>query len=401
MAILQRVREALSQRPRLFCGLVVVGLGTAILGLNAPQAAAQSDAFEDREYVSLEGTHNDVQFVAGKTVHVTAAVSDDVFAAGRDVTFDGATIRNAIVAGYDIEQRGGSAEDLIAIGANINIAGDVADDVVAIARYLRIAQGGSVGGDVRVAAETIDMEGTISGGMRAAARRITIAGKIDGKADLLAERIVIGPNAVISGDLIYRSKDRPEIAAGATIGGEVRHIEIDIPDLTRIGLAVLGIGILIALAWALATLILIIVIQLVFAALVTNATDRLEDHPWSSLGRGIVMLLVGGALAALFYASILGIPLGGAMTMVIALASLLGLVTVSYCIGLWIRRRFRQSTYISGAGRVGWTIIGAVLLGLIGIIPFVGGVVVGLAVAAGVGAATAELWGRLRAPGPA
>lgn len=398
MAILQRAREALSRRSR-FLGGLVVGLGVVLLGLDAPHATAQSDASKDREYVSLEGSHDDVQFVAGKTVNVTATVSDDVFAAGRDVTFDGATIRNAIVAGYDIEQRGGSAEDLIAVGANIKIAGDVADDVVAIARHLRIAQGGSVGGDIRVAAETIEVEGTISGGMRAAARRVTIAGKIDGKVDLLAERIVIGPNAVISGDLIYRSKDRPEIAEGATIGGEVRHVEIDIPNLTQIGLAALGIGILIVLAWALATLILIVVIQLVFAAFVTNATDRLQDQPWSSLGRGIVLLLIGGALAALFYASILGIPLGGAMTMVIALASLLGLVTVSYCIGLWMRSWFRQSTYVSGAGRVGWTILGAVLLGLIGVIPFVGGVIAGLAVAAGVGAIMAELWGRLRAPG--
>jgi hypothetical protein len=129
----------------------------------------------------------------------------------------------------------------------------------------------------------------------------------------------------------------------------------------------------------------------------TDATDRLQDHPWSNLGRGVVLLLIGGALAALFYVSNLGIPLGGAITVAIAVGSLLGLVTVSYCIGLFIRSRFKTSTYVSGGGRIGWTILGAVTLGIVGLIPVVGGVVVGLAIAAGVGAALAELWKRLRA----
>jgi len=330
-------------------------------------------------------------------VRVTATVSDDVFAAGRDVIFDAATVRNAIVAGYDIEQRGGTVADMIAAAANINIAGRVEDDIVAVARSIRFAADASVGGDARVAAATIDMDGEITGSMRAAAQRITIAGKIDGKADLLAERIVIGPNAVISGDLIYRSGNRPEIATGATIGGEVRQVKIDMPDLAEIGLAILGLGILIALAWAVAMLVLIVVIQLVFPAFMTDATDRLQDHPWSNLGRGVVLLLVGGALAALFYASILGIPLGGAVTAAIAVGTILGLVTVSYCIGFFIRSRFKTSTYVSGGGRIGWTILGAVILGIVGLVPFVGGIVVGLAVAAGVGAALAELWVRLRA----
>jgi len=88
---------------------------------------------------------------------------------------------------------------------------------------------------------------------------------------------------------------------------------------------------------------------------------------------------------------------GGAVTVAIAVGSLLGLATISYCIGFFVRSRFKTSTYVSGGGRIGRTIIGAVILGIVGLIPFLGGIVVGLAVAAGVGAALAELWVRLRA----
>ncbi len=396
MRTFERLRDVLAAWRPFVATVAVVALGTTIAALDIPVASAQSDD-GDSERVTLAGSHDDVQFLVGKSVKITATVSDDVFAAGRDVTFDAASVRNAIVGGYDVELRGGTVADLIAVGANINISGDVQDDLVAAARSLRLSSAGTVAGDVRVAAETAEIEGTVTGNVRAAARRVTIAGSVGGKVDLLAERVVIGPNARIAGDLIYRSREAPEIADGAVITGEVRRVELPIPDLKRIGLAILGIGIAIALAWAMATLLLIVIIQLAFPAFMTEATDRLRERPWANLGRGVALLLVSGALAGLFYASILGIPLGGALSMAIAIGSLLGLATTSYCIGLLIRGRLKDSTYVGGGARVGWAILGAVILGLVGLIPLLGAIIVGLAVAAGVGAAMAELWTRLRA----
>ena len=48
------------------------------------------------------------------------------------------------------------------------------------------------------------------------------------------------------------------------------------------------------------------------------------------------------------------------------------------------------------AGRVGWVMAGAIILRVVSLIPFVGGIVAGLAISAGFGGA-AELWKRLRA----
>ena len=85
----------------------VLMLGLFVAGVFAQHAFGQSGNLE-RENVTLEGSHTDMQFLAGRSVRVTAAVADDVFAAGRDVTFDGATAANAIVAGYDVGLRGGT-----------------------------------------------------------------------------------------------------------------------------------------------------------------------------------------------------------------------------------------------------------------------------------------------------
>ena len=374
--------------------LSVFLLGLFLVGVFTPQSLGQSGDSE-RENVTLEGSHSDMQFLAGRSVRVSADVADDVFAAGRDVTFDGAKAENAIIAGYDVDLRGGTVADMITAASTINIAGTIEDDLVAAARSMRIASAGAIGGDARLAAETIDMEGSIGGSLRAAARRITVAGRIDGKADFLAERIVITPGASIAGDLIYRSETEPEIADGATIEGEVRRVEIDTPDVASVGYAMLRVGLLLMLAWSIAVLLLVAVVQLAVPGLISDAADRLRDHPWSNLGRGIAGLLLAVVLAGLLFASIFGIPLGLALTMTVAILALLGLVAVSYGIGLFIARR-RGTGDLQLGGRIGWAIAGAIILGVIALIPLVGGLVLALAVAAGVGAASAEIWKRLR-----
>ncbi len=376
-------------------GLIVLLVTIVLAGVHAPQASGQSSEGE-RESVTLEGSHTDIQFLAARTVLIKAKVADDVFAAGRDVTFESATVKNAVVAGYDVEFRSGNATDMIAAAANLKISGAIEDDLVAAARSMRITSQGTIGGDARLAAETIDLEGRISGSVRAAARRITISGEIAGKADLLAERIVIAPGANIAGDLIYRSGAKPEIAEGATIGGEIRRVEVDMPDPRSFARAIVGIGLLIVFSWALAMLLLIAVVQLVFPNFISDAAGDLQDHPWSNLGFGVAIHLLAVVLGGLFFASIVGIPIGAALTMATAVVWLLGLVTVSACIGLFVRGRLRRPVDIRPLGRIGWAIAGAIILGLIALVPFVGVVVVGLAVAAGFGAAAAELWGRLR-----
>lgn len=384
-------------RRALLKGLVALVLVMFLSCIPVPEISAEPEGFE-RENVTLEGSYTDMQFLAGQSVRISADVADDVFAAGRDVTFDSATVKNAIVAGYDVELRSGKVSDMIAAAANVKIAGTIEDDVVAAARSIRVSSGGMIGGDARFASETIDMEGRIGGNMRAAAARITITGTISGKADFLAERIVIASSAVIAGDLIYRSDEEPEIAEGAKIGGKVRRIEIDKSNLSAIGFSILGIGMFIALSWTVATFLLIIIVQLAFPGLMAAAAGQLQTNLWSHLGRGIAGLLLTVAVTGFLFASILAIPIGVALLFGIALVWLLGLVVVSNYIGLLIRRVRRASPAdIQLAGRIGWAIAGAIVLGIVTLIPFVGGTVAGLAIAGGFGAVAAELWKRLRA----
>ncbi len=367
----------------------------ALFSLFATAAVGQH--LRDGRNVVLEGDLTGVQFTGGETVLVKANIADDLFAAGRFVTLDGATAGNTYLAAYEVDQRSGSVGDLVAIAHTVILSGSVEDDLLSAARVIRIASAATIGGDARLAAESMDIEGKISGNLRVAAKSVTISGEITGTVDLLAQKIVIGPNAVINGDVTYRSEAEPEIAEGAKIVGSVTKVESNLPEMRSIVGAIIGVVIGLLIGWVVAFLVLTAVLAWAFVGYFSIAANRLVDRPWASLGIGIAILIVGAVLSLLLFISIVGIPLGVALFVAIGIVKLFGSVTVSACVGLYLRGLLRRSAPPpSTAGRTGWTVIGAVILGLVMLIPFVGVVISGLAVVAGAGAASVEAWRRLR-----
>ena len=57
--------------------------------------------------------------------------------------------------------------------------------------------------------------------LKVAGQSVMVSGEVGGDAVLAAEEIQIGPGAIIRGDLIWDSETEPEIAASATIEGEI------------------------------------------------------------------------------------------------------------------------------------------------------------------------------------
>ncbi len=109
------------KRPRLARGAPrpAAALALCVLMSSASIGAVQAQtdpipALADRENVVLSTDNDDMQFLAGRTVTVTARVPDDIFAAGRDIVFQDAAAGTAIVAGATVTLNGGTTADLIA-----------------------------------------------------------------------------------------------------------------------------------------------------------------------------------------------------------------------------------------------------------------------------------------------
>jgi hypothetical protein len=369
------------------------------------RAVAQVSAGHE---VTIKGEHAKQQFAAGYRVHIGANVADDVFAVGREVTIEGARAHGIYAAGDTIVVKDSTLHDLFAGGHGIEIHGMIEDDaVVAVCPVclwgsgrLLLGPTGRIGDEARLMAGTLEIQGTIGGDLTAFARRIVISGTVAGTADLRAKEIVIASGARLGGELVARSPKKPEIAADATIAGPVREIdtEVNIPDPEDLPRMIAWIAVAAAVVLLLGAFLLGVLAQLAVPGPLSRGAARLRTELWGSIGRGLAWLLLVPAIAALLFASLIGIPAGVILMATFVVLLALASITAAYAIGLWVRNRKAATAPEPGTGgRIGWTLLGILILLVAWAVPFVGWVFALLALVGGLGAVTTGLWQYRRA----
>jgi drug/metabolite transporter superfamily protein YnfA len=384
--------------------IILIVLGTTWF----PRAASQSQIKTGRT-VELTGQHSDQQFVAGDNILITANISDDLFAAGREVTLDGARAHSLVTGARKLILKNSEIHDLLAGGMDVEILGKIEDDaIVGVCPICPIGTGNllvgkdaRIGHDARFASGSLEIQGDIAGNLRAAARRMVISGDIGGKADLKAKEIVIADGARLGGELIARSPTKPQISPGATVAGPIREIEtkVDIPEPGDFVKALLAISIAAAIAFSIGILVLGALSQLVLPEVLQTSVSYLRHEPWARIGYGLALALLIPATAALLIATIIGAPAGLVVLAAYIVVAALALITSGYAIGLWLRdRRSAAIATPSTGGRIGWTILGLIVLFLAGVVPFAGWAFVVLAFLGGLGSIARSVWERLKEP---
>lgn len=334
-------------------------------------ADAGAADFSAGDEVEVSGAHDDMVMAAGGRVRVNAQVRDDLFIAGGKITVTDTEADHLITAGGRLSLTGISVRDVIAAGGNLTLgAVRVADDVVISGGRVEIDTRSEVSGSTVVAGGEVELAGTFVGDVTAAGGTVRLDGHIGGNADLSARRLVIGPAAQIYGDLVHRAK-KVEISPQARITGTVTARPYE-DRLTRRDLfyRLIGVGVLAALAFIAGGIVLSAVLAGVLPGFMeaTNATLRARALP--SLGTG-VLWAVGAPLAvAIFMVLVIGIPLGLFLLGVFALTFPLSGAVVSHFVGRMIRGRGREAP--GTGGRVLWTLLGALIIALLGFVPILG-----------------------------
>ena len=379
-----------------------------LLGVTWLSRAAGDSRVVTGRSVELTGTHVDQQFISGDQVRISAQVADDIFAAGREVTLDGAKAHSLVVGARRLVMRSSTIHDLISGGLDVEIAGVIEDDaVIGVcpicpwgSGHVLIGKEAKIGHDARIASGTLEIQGAIAGNLRASARRIVISGSVGGKADLKAKEIVIASGARLGGEVIARSPTKPQISAEATIIGPVREIatKVDIPDASQIGKGLAKFAIAVALAFGLGVLVLGGLLQLALPQFLASNVAQLRAEPWPNLGYGLAWALLVPAVAASLFATVIGAPTAFVIMAVFVVLSALAMVTAGSSIGTWLRER-RPGAGVSPAvgARIGWTMLGLLLLLVVAAVPFVGWILAVLLWLASLGAVTRGIVDRFSA----
>jgi hypothetical protein len=366
---------------RTFLPLVPV---LAALVLAAPPAAAQEDdrlVFGGDAWLAgdtvaaAEATEGDL-FIAGATVSAAAPVGGAAHMAGRRVTLSAPVEGNLYAAGQTVTSAGTVAGNASLAGFAVMVEAEVSGNLRAAGNTVTLAA--PVGGSALIGAETVDLEAAIAGDLRVA-----------------AEDIGFGPGAAIGGTLTLYSDsltaaDIPDsaIPADRVTVEPARQWDGPFDDgmAREMGRRAIWGG-LAAFLWGVLT---VTVAAALLAALAPRGLAamraRILGRPWASLGFGFLAMsaaIGSGILLAITGIGLLLAPAGLALTLALWFA---GYVIGAYAVGagLWIAIRSDAPDTVLERALAGG--LGAVTVGLIALIPFLGWLFAILVMLAGAGA---------------
>lgn len=325
-------------------------------------------------------------------------------ALGSEVGFTG-------MAGTVVIDEGQTTDEITGMAGTIVVRGTVTGDISGLAGDVVIAETGTVQGDVSVATGSLRIAGTVGGNVAAGAGNVVleeggtvggdfsvgagnvdIAGTIEGDATIGAETIVLGPSTVIAGELRYDADliQQP----GSTVQGPV-VLDRDIGG---------GFG---PAGWAqpswrfpayldtvygfFANLILGAILLLVFPGFSRRVAETASGSPARSGGIGFLLLLgIPIALVALVI-TIIGIPLAILGIFVYLFAIWIGVVYGEYAVGHWLLGR--SSDVVN---RWYALLLGLLVFAVLGLVPYLGGLLIFLVLLVGLGALASSMRGAYR-----
>ena len=382
---------------RLWAALrAAVVLGVAAVAMPASALDAQHGK-GDNSSVEVTGAKTDMTFAAAHNVHVAATSSDDVFVAGHDIRFDGGSADHAFAAGQNVTVSGDNARAFLTAGHDVTFeSGSAANDVIAFGQNVNLNTGFKAGGSVVAFGKEVHVQAPIGRELVAFGNEVTIDSAITGNVRAEGRHIVIGPNAKIGGDLSYRASDKIEISPQATVTGKKVVLPPEKNGVTWGGhhnTIHMGQGmhhrILHDVMGGLGFVVLCLVMTAAFPLLMARAGGMLTRNPLMAAVWGLMVLIVGPVLSIIAMITIIGLTLGFVMWALIWAALLMGFAGAAAGVAS-LAGRFKADGAPALGSQLLWTLLGAVVVSVLGALPFVGFWVWLLACVFGTGAVAAQ-----------
>jgi len=281
---------------------------------------------------------------SGETVSIDVPVEDDVFAAGSIVNI------NAPV------------DSVVAAGGTLNINAPVKGDVFAAGGQVYINS--DVGGKLVVAGGNVNLGGKIGTNLVAAGGQVNILpGKTIGRDALIAGRSVFNAGQ-INGTLTVSSRQFNDTGSAGKVN--FYKVEDHKEDRAKSEEMISIFGLLTILGYFILGLILVRYLPGIFMAV-----DReIRSSPVLKTAVGFVLMIATFIAMLLVAITVVGIPIALIGALLFASALMLTGTFVSYSLGKWIGEHLKLKY-----GNLVLFVIGFVILNIMFLLPFVGGLV--------------------------
>ncbi len=297
---------------------------------------------------------------------------------------EGRTGGGVLAAGSTVTLAGDVVRSVRALGRTVVLRASVGSDAVLAGESVVIEQAARIGRDLVAAGATVRVSGAVSRNAWLAGGRVVIGGPVHGDVEVQANHLVVLSSARIGGRLRYATESPVEIQSGARAAGGIVQIPTVRPR-PRPGPS----------PWRIVEGIWLLVLGLVIVTALPTAGSRVVNEirtrfGWSLLA-GFVLLCVAPVAMAVLLVTVVGVPLSGALFLLVALTLYPAQVFVSAWLGDAVLRVARPRS--GQTPSVYWAlVVGTAALILLFAIPLIGWVVRLLAVLAGFGALWAVTW---------
>lgn len=336
-------------------------------------------------YVGPNQIVNDNLYATGGIVDIEGTVRGDVFAIGATVTVPGSVTGDLNATGGLLTMSGKIGGNVRTASAVATINGTVGGGVTVSGGTLSIGPRAQIAQDVLILGSSATVDGALGHDLRAFANDLTIGGTIGGNVRANVSTLRLTKGAHVGGNLVYTSAQEAQIAPGATVRGTVerrepRAVGTESPPAAMIWQ--------LAFTWP-ATEVGVLILGLVYVLLFPFFSHRtigaIRRSPWTSLLLGFVLLVDVPVAALVLF--IIGLSIGGwwlgpMLLALYGITLLLGYITAALFIGSYLFSLTGRSNVPLAA----FLLIGLIVLTVLGLLPYVGGLVGFAATLFGLGA---------------
>lgn len=372
---------------RLVSAAALGALGLAALG--GCTIRYDGDEAVDRDFGSDH-------FEAGGMLTVTDPVEGDAFLAGGQVAVASQVNGDLVAVGGEVSVGGSVGDDLYAAGGDVKLDAIVSGNVRLAGGDVTVGPATVIAGAATLTGARVTFDGNTHDDLDASGGSVRVNGEVHGDAEVRSEELVIGPETRIRGRLVYHGPGEPDVPEGAVIAGGIeyhaahasRYFEHSDDHGDERGH---GVG---SFLWLVGVFVAGSLFLLLFPGYSTRAADAIAREPLKVLGLGLAILVCVPFVTLILLITIIGIPLALLVIPLYLLLVFLGWVTSA----LFIAQRGLAAARSGKAASLGWRLL-ALLLGLVALallqrIPLVGGLIMFVALVAGVGALVFQAWTR-------
>jgi cytoskeletal protein CcmA (bactofilin family) len=334
--------------------------------------------FAGGEELYIEDAILDDAYMGGGMITVESDVAGDLYLGGGTITINGNIDGDLVVGSGQIVVNGNVGDDLRAAGGSIFVNGNVGDDLIVTGGQFNLGSESLVGGSLILGTGYANILGTINEDIKGGGGKLVLGGTVYRDVQVeVGENLSLTKDARINGNLVYTSLVEgkfDETQVGGYIEFNKQKPEQDFNGnienfFTRWYL-------LFELVHYASLLVIALVVVLIVPAGVLGINKITKTHPWKSLGLGFVVSVCSIAAIIISAVTVIGMPAAGI---------LLGLFLISWCVAKVYAAYFIGSLLIKPKKTTkmklfGITALGGFILMVIGIVPFIGWLIVLLAV---------------------